>query len=89
MIPDATEQMVQAITQKMRETYVQLGKSIIPLLTNTSEDIKTLLELGEVYENLGCVQEAITTYEHARLLNQECLPESARMYLESHPDPQP
>lgn len=88
MIPDATGQMVQTITQKIRETYVQLGKSIIPLLNNTPEDIKTLLELGEVYETLGCVQEAVITYERARLLNPGRLPESARMYLESHPDSQ-
>ena len=84
MIPDATEKMVQAITQKMRETYVQLGKTIIPMLENTPEDIKTILELGEVYENLGCVQEAITTYDRALQLNPECLPESARVYLDAH-----
>ena len=87
MTTDPTEQMVQAFTQKMRETYVMLGKSLIPMMSNTPEDIQTLLELGEVYETLGCNWGAIATYERARQLNPDCLPESARAFLDAHPDP--
>ena len=87
MKTDPTEQMVQAFTQKMRETYVMLGKSLIPMMSNTPEDIQTLLELGEVYETLGSIREAIATYERARQLNPDCLPESAREFLKAHPEP--
>lgn len=89
MTTDPTEVMVQAFTQKMRETYVMLGKSLIPIISNTPEDIQMLLELGAVYETLGCIREAITTYERARQLNPDCLPESARAFLDAHPGPQP
>jgi cytochrome c-type biogenesis protein CcmH/NrfG len=89
MKTDPTEQMVQAFTQKMRETYVMLGKSLIPMMSNTPEDIQTLLELGEVYETLGCIREAIATYERARQLNPDCLPESTREFLEAHQDQKP
>ncbi len=87
MTTDPTKQMVQAFTKKMRETYVLLGKSLIPMMSNTPEDIQTLLELGEVYETLGCTREAIVTYERARHLNPDCLPESARAFLDAHPGP--
>ena len=87
MATDPNEQMVLAFTQKMRETYVMLGKSLIPMMSNTPEDIQTLLELGEVYETLGCTREAIATYERARQLNPDCLPESARAFLDAHPGP--
>lgn len=83
MTTDPTEQMVQAFNQKMRETYVMLGRSLIPMMSNTPEDIQTLLELGEVYETLGCIRDAITTYERARQLNPDCLPESARAFLDT------
>jgi cytochrome c-type biogenesis protein CcmH/NrfG len=82
--PDPSEKQVQAIMQTMRETYVMLGKSLIPMLGNTPEDIQTLLELGEVYVTLGCVREAIATYERARQLSPDCLPESARAFLIAH-----
>jgi len=85
MATDPTEAMVQAFTQKMRETYVMLGKSLIPMMGNTPEDIQTLLELGEVYETLGCTREAIATYERARQLKPDCLPESARAFLDANP----
>lgn len=87
MKTDPTEQMVQAFTQKMRETYVILGKSLIPMMSNTPEDIQTLLELGEVYETLGCTREAIETYKRALQLNSDCLPESAQAFLDAHPGP--
>lgn len=89
MTTDPTEQMVQAFTQNMRETYVMLGKSLVPIMSNTPEDIQTLLELGEVYETLGCTREAMMTYERARQLNPDCLPESVRAFLGAHPGPQP
>ena len=85
MTTNPTEQMVQAFTQKMRETYVMLGRSLIPMMSNTPEDIQTLLELGEVYETLGCTREAIATYERARQLNPDCLPKSVRAFLDAHP----
>lgn len=87
MATDPTEAMVQAFTQKMRETYMMLGKSLIPMMNNTPEDIQTLLELGEVYENLGCTREAITTYERARQLKPDCLPERARAFIDAQPGP--
>lgn len=89
MTTDPSEQMVQAFTQNMRETYVMLGKSLIPMMSNTPEDIQTLLELGGVYETLGCTREAIATYERARQLNPDCLPESVRAFLGTHPCQQP
>lgn len=89
MTTDPTEQMVQAFNQKMRATYVILGRSLIPMMSNTPEDIQTLLELGGVYETLGCIRDAITTYERARQLNPDCLPESVRAFLDAHPDLQP
>jgi hypothetical protein len=67
MATDPTEAMVQAFTQKMRETYVMLGKSLIPMMGNTPEDIQT--------------------YERARQLNSDCLPESARAFLDTQPGP--
>ncbi len=79
------DQKVKRFAQQMRETYVQLGKAFIPLLTNSPEDIRTLLELGEVYETLGCEQEAVEAYSRVRSLAPGCLPESARHFLESHP----
>lgn len=85
MATDPTEAMVQAFTQNMRETYVMLGKSLIPMMSNTPEDIQTLLELGEVYETLGCTREAVATYERARQLKPDCLPGSARAFLDAHP----
>ena len=87
MATDPTKQMVQAFTQKMRETYVMLGKSLVPMMKNTPEDIQTLLELGEVYETLGCTREAIATYERAGQLKPDCLPESARAFLDANPGP--
>lgn len=89
MTSDPTEQMVQAFTQNMRETYVMLGKALIPMMSNTPEDIQTLLELGGVYETLGCSGEAITTYKRARQLNPDYLPGSALAFLGAHPGLQP
>lgn len=85
--PNRTEQLVLSFTRKMRETYVLLGKTLIPLMENQPEDIKTLLELGDVYETLGCIEEAVATYERARQLDPQCLPESARAFLEKHLPP--
>ncbi len=85
MSSDPMEQKVKRFAQEMRETYVQLGKALIPLLTNSPEGIRTLLELGEVYETLGCEQEAVAAYSRARSLAPDCLPESARQFLENHP----
>jgi cytochrome c-type biogenesis protein CcmH/NrfG len=87
MATNPTEAMVQAFTQKMRDTYVMLGKSLIPMMSNTPEDIQTLLELGEVYETLGCTREAIATYERARQLKPDCLPKGARAFLDANPGP--
>lgn len=89
MTTDPTEVMVKAFNQKMRETYVMLGRSLIPMMSNTPEDIQTLLELGGVYETLGSIREAIATYERARQLNPDCLPESVLAFLDAHPDLQP
>lgn len=85
MTTDPCEQMVQAFTQNMRETYVMLGKSLVPIMSNTPEDIQMLLELGGVYETLGCTREAIATYERVRQLSPDCLPESVRAFLGTHP----
>ena len=84
--PDApknrTDQLVEAFTWKMRETYVQLGKSLIPLMEDKPEDIEQLIELGAVYEQLGCMREAVTTYERLRQLNPRRLPKHAQAFLE-------
>lgn len=79
--PDRIQEMIDLVTQKMRDTYRELGKSLIPLLENTPEDIQMLLELGEVYLALGCREDAITAYERARELSPECLPERVRLFL--------
>jgi len=81
-----TDQLVQVFTQKMRETYVLLGQTLIPLMEDKPEDIDTLIELGGVYEQLGCVREATATYERLRQLNPDRLPKSARAFLERHRD---
>lgn len=82
--PGSTEEIAQAITQKMRDTYREIGRSLIPLLGNSPEDLQTLLELGEVYENLGCTEDAVRAYARARQLDPRCLPEGARAFLERH-----
>lgn len=79
-----TEQLVEAFTRKMRETYVLLGKSLIPLMEDKPEDIDTLIELGGVYEQLGCLREAATTYERLLELNPSQLPKHAQTFLEQH-----
>lgn len=88
MTADASEQLIQAITQKMRDTYLELGQVLIPLLENTAEDIRTLLELGEVYESLGCIPEAVAAYDRARQWNPNCLPAHAHQFLVQHADDQ-
>lgn len=82
--PGSTEEIAQAITQKMRDTYREIGRSLIPLLGNSPEDLQTLLELGEVYVNLGCNEDAVAAYTRARQLDPRCLPERARAFLEMH-----
>jgi regulator of sirC expression with transglutaminase-like and TPR domain len=86
--PDApknrTEQLVEAFTRQMRETYVLLGKSLIPLMEDKPEDLDTLIELGGVYEQLGCMREAATTYERLRQLNPGQLPKRAQAFIEQH-----
>jgi len=67
----------------------RLGKSLIPMMRNTPEDIQTLLELGGVHETLGRIRGAITTHERARQLNPDCLPENARVFLDADPVLQP
>lgn len=88
--PDApknrTDQLVEAFTRQMRETYVLLGKSLIPLMEDKPEDIEQLIELGAVYEQLGCMREAATTYERLRQLNPRRLPKHAQAFLERHRD---
>lgn len=84
--PSRTEQLVEVFTQKMCETYVLLGKSLIPLMEDKPEDIDTLIELGSVYEQLGCVREAAITYERLRQLNPGRLPRGAKAFLEQHRD---
>lgn len=81
-----TEQLVEVFTQKMRETYVLLGKSLIPLMEDKPEDIDTLIELGGVYEQLGCMREAVTTYERLRQLNPARLPKHAQAFLKRQRD---
>jgi hypothetical protein len=86
--PDApknrTEQLVETFTRQMRETYVLLGKTLIPLMEDKPEDIDTLIELGGVYEQLGCMREAAITYERLRQLNPTRLPTHAQTFLEQH-----
>ena len=79
-----TDQLVETFTRQMRETYVLLGKSLIPLMGDKPEDINTLIELGGVYEQLGCIREAATTYERLRQLNPRRLPKHAQAYLDRH-----
>ena len=82
--PGSTEEIVQAITQKMRDTYREIGRSLIPLLGNSAEDLQTLLELGEVYERLGCTEDAVTAYARARQLDPRSLSKGVRVFLEKH-----
>ncbi len=82
--PNRTEQLVQSFTRKMRETYVLLGKTLIPLMENKPEDIDTLIELGGVYEQLGCMPEAAITYARLRQLNPGRLPQSALEFFDQH-----
>lgn len=79
-----TDQLVEAFTRQMRETYVLLGKSLIPLMEDKPADIEQLIELGAVYEQLGCMREAATTYERLRQLNPRRLPKHAQAFLERH-----
>lgn len=88
--PDApknrTDQLVETFTRQMRETYVLLGKSLIPLMEDKPEDIEQLIELGAIYEQLGCMREAATTYERLRQLNPRRLPKPAQAFLDRHRD---
>lgn len=70
--------------QKMRDTYREIGRSLIPLLGNSPEDLQTLLELGEVYENLGCTEDAVTAYARVLQLDPRSLPKGVRGFLEKH-----
>ena len=81
-----TEQLVEAFTRQMRETYVLLGKTLVPLMEDKPEDLDTLIELGGVYEQLGCLREAVTTYERLRQLNPGRLPKRAQAFLDQHRD---
>lgn len=81
-----TDQLVETFTQQMRETYVLLGKSLLPLMEDKPEDIDTLIELAGVYEQLGCMREAATTYERLRQLNPDRLPKRAQEFLDQHRD---
>ena len=81
-----TEQLVETFTRQMRETYVLLGKSLVPLMEDKPEDIEQLVELGAVYEQLGCTREAATTYERLRQLNPGRLPKRAQAFLDQHRD---
>ena len=81
-----TDQLVETFTRQMRETYVLLGKSLIPLMEDKPEDIDQLIELGAVYEQLGCMREAATTYERLRQLNSRRLPKHAQAFLGRHRD---
>lgn len=82
--PGSTEEIVQSIFQKMRDTYREIGRSLIPLLGNSPEDMQTLLELGEVYERLGCTEDAMTAYARARQLDPRSLPQGAQVFLEKN-----
>lgn len=79
-----TDQLVETFTRQMRETYVLLGKSLIPLMEDKPDDIDTLIELGGVYEQLGCMREAATTYERLQQLNPRRLPKHAQVFLDRH-----
>jgi hypothetical protein len=81
-----TEQLVEAFTRQMRETYVLLGKSLIPLMEDKPEDIEQLIELGAVYEQLGCMWEAAITYERLRQLNPGRQPKRVQAFLERNHD---
>lgn len=81
-----TDQLVETFARQMRETYVLLGKSLISLMEDKPEDIDTLIDLAGVYEQLGCVREAATTYERLRQLNPRRLPKHAQAFLEKHRD---
>ena len=85
-LSNRTDQMVRDFSKKMRDTYVLLGKSLIPLMEDKPEDIATLMELGAVYEQLGCMREAAITYERLRQLNPARLPQEAFEFLERHRD---
>lgn len=85
-LKNRTEQLVKTFTQQMRETYVLLGKTLVPLMEDKPEDIDTLIELGGVYEQLGCMREAATTYERLRQLNPGRLPKRAQAFLDQHRD---
>jgi hypothetical protein len=81
-----TDQLVDTFTRQMRETYVLLGKSLIPLMEDKPEDIETLIELGGVYEQLGCIREAAITYERLRQLNPGRQPKRVQAFLERNHD---
>lgn len=83
-LKNRTEQLVETFTQQMRETYVLLGKTLVPLMEDKTEDLDTLIELGGVYEQLGCIREAVTTYERLRQLNPGRLPRRAQAFLDQH-----
>ena len=78
------DQLVETFTRQMRETYVLLGKSLLPLMEDKPEDIDTLIELGGVYEQLGCMREAATTYERLRQLTPGRIPKHAQVFLDRH-----
>lgn len=42
MATDPIEPVVHVFSQKMRETYLMLGKLLIPSMSSTSEDPQTL-----------------------------------------------
>lgn len=78
MPADPTRPFPGAIQQEMRDAFIRLGKSLIPLLGSTPEDIRTFIELGEIYENLGCLPEAIAVYEEAQRRDPGCFFETAK-----------
>lgn len=78
------DQLVESFTMKMRETYVLLGESLIPMMSDKPEDIDTLIELGGVYEQLGCEREAASAYERLRQLAPERMPQHAQAFLDQH-----
>ena len=71
MPADPTHPSPGAIQQEMRDAFIRLGKSLIPLLGSTPEDVHTLIELGEIYENLGCLPEALAAYGEAQRRDPE------------------
>ena len=78
MPADPTRKSLDAIQQEMHDAFIRLGKSLIPLLGSTPEDVHTLIELGEIYENLGCLPEAIVAYEEAQRRDPGCFFETAK-----------